>query len=78
MKKRERLEEIAVPTLVVWGTPDFAPLGARMREIVQRIPQVASVVMEGVAHLPGLEKPVEFNRAPLAFLESLPPEAAAP
>ena len=73
----ERLEEIPVPTLVVWGTLDFAPLGARMREIVQRIPQVASVVMDGVAHLPGLEKPAEFNRALRAFLASLPPEAAA-
>jgi len=71
-----RLEEIAVPTLVVWGTLDFAPLGARMREIAQRIPQVASVVMEGVAHLPGLEKPAEFNRALQAFLDALPPEAA--
>jgi pimeloyl-ACP methyl ester carboxylesterase len=74
----ERLEEIPVPALVVWGTLDFAPLGARMREIVQRIPQAATVVMDGVAHLPGLERPVEFNRALLAFLASLPPETPAP
>lgn len=68
----DRLAQIEVPTLVIWGTLDFEHLGSRMREVAQRIPGAQSVVIDGVAHLPGLERPAEFNRAVLAFLASLP------
>ena len=73
----DRLAQIGVPTLVVWGTLDFEHLGARMREMAQRIPGAQAVVIDGVAHLPGLERPAEFNRALLAFLASLPAERPA-
>ncbi len=71
----ERLEQIRVPTLVVWGTLDFEHLCGRMHELVQRIPGATSFVMDGVAHLPGLERAAEFNRALGAFVDALPPDA---
>lgn len=67
-----RLEEIRVPTLVVWGTLDFVHLHHRMRELARRIPNASSFVMDGVAHLPGLEAPATFNPAVAAFIEALP------
>ena len=67
-----RLSEIRVPVLVVWGTLDFTHIDARMRELVQRMPDARAFVMDDVAHLPGLEAPQPFNRALAAFLEALP------
>lgn len=63
-----RLAEIDVPTLVVWGTFDFAHFGPRMRELARRIKGARSVEMQGVAHLPNLERPQEFNAVVAQFL----------
>ena len=73
----ERLEAIRAPTLVVWGLLDFDDLCARMREVTQRIAGATPFVIDGVAHLPGLERPAEFNGAVAQFLSSVatPPTA---
>lgn len=68
----ERLETIHVPTRVLWGPFDFEHLCQRMHEVARRIPGASVCVIDGVAHLPGLERPAEFNRAVLTFLDSLP------
>jgi len=67
----ERLEQLRVPTLLIWGSFDFAHLGARLAEVARRIPGAQSVVMDGVAHLPSLERPDEFNRVVQSFLDRL-------
>ena len=67
----ERLEHLRLPVQIVWGTLDFAHLVTRMRELAQRIPGAQPFVMEGVAHLPGLEQPEVFNAALAAFLAGL-------
>lgn len=64
----DSLEEIRVPVLIVWGTLDFPHFGPRMRTLARRIAGAQSFVMEGVAHLPGLEQPAVFNAAVAAFL----------
>ena len=69
----ERLETIAVPTLVIWGPLDFESLGLRMRELVRRMPQATSFVIDDTAHLPSLEQPTAFNRELTRFLAGLPP-----
>ena len=66
-----RLEQLQLPTLVVWGTLDFQYLDTRMRELARRIPGAQSFVMDDVAHLPGLEQPARFNTAVGSFLASL-------
>jgi pimeloyl-ACP methyl ester carboxylesterase len=67
----DRLEEIGVPTLVVWGSLDFPHLRRRLIELARRIPGARSVEMDCVAHLPGLEAPDDFNREVAAFLARL-------
>lgn len=64
----DRLEEIGVPTLVIWGSLDFPHLRRRLIDLARRIPGAQSFVMDCVAHLPGLEAPEDFNREVAAFL----------
>jgi len=52
-----RLEEIAMPTTVVWGDRDV-PFGIETCEAVAaRIPGARTLVLAGLAHLPSLEQP---------------------
>ena len=64
----DRLEEIGVPTLVIWGSLDFPHLRRRLIEVARRIPGARASVLDCVAHLPGLELPEEFNSEVEAFL----------
>jgi pimeloyl-ACP methyl ester carboxylesterase len=64
----DRLEEIDVPTLVIWGSLDFPHLRRRLIELARRIPGARPFVIDCVAHLPGLEAPQDFNREVAAFL----------
>jgi len=66
-----RLEQIGRPTLVVWGNLDLPHLQERCELLVQRIPGAKRVVLEGTAHLPGLEAPERFNAALADFLQAL-------
>ncbi len=67
----ERLGDLRVPALIVWGTLDFAHIDARMHTLVQRMPHAKPFVMDDVAHLPGLEQPEVFNAAVARFLDAL-------
>jgi pimeloyl-ACP methyl ester carboxylesterase len=67
------LHRVQAPTLLVWGDLDFPHLQARCRTLAAQIPQVRCEVLPGTAHLPNLEQPERFNRALLAFCDSLPP-----
>lgn len=65
-----RLAEIRVPTLVIYGDLDEpGPIQAGGR-LAAEIPGARKHVMHGVAHLPNLERPEEFTRIVLGFLES--------
>jgi pimeloyl-ACP methyl ester carboxylesterase len=62
------VEQLRVPTLVLWGDLDLPHLQLRCQTLVQRIPGAQRVVLEGTAHLPGLEAPARFNTALAAWL----------
>jgi pimeloyl-ACP methyl ester carboxylesterase len=55
----DRLAEIGVPTLLIWGDLDFPFLQARSRRLTQQIHGAQGRAMAGVAHLPSLERPAE-------------------
>ncbi len=55
----ERLERLMMPVLVIVGTRDLPHQLARSRVIAARIPNGRLVELEGVAHLPQLERPVD-------------------
>jgi 3-oxoadipate enol-lactonase len=67
---RERLTEIAAPTLVLAGVEDEATPAADTDLLVQRIPDARRIVLEGAAHLANLERPAAFAGAALAHLEA--------
>jgi len=67
----DRLEEIDVPTLVIWGSLDFPHLRRRLIDLAGRIPGARPFVIDCVAHLPGLEAPEDFNREVGMFLDTL-------
>jgi len=66
---RERLPEIACPTLVVWGERDrLVPL--RDADVfVELIPNARKVIFEDTGHMAMLERPAAFNALLEGFLE---------
>jgi 3-oxoadipate enol-lactonase len=65
----DRLGEISVPTLILVGELDRP----EMREIAERleaeIPNSRRETIAGTAHVPNMERPEEFDRLVLEFLE---------
>lgn len=76
---RDRLPEIACPTLVVWGARDWIVPPSGADEFARLIPDARKVVFEDCGHVPMLEQPARFNRLLEEFLAEVPaaPEAAA-
>ena len=67
-----RLAEIRVPTLAVVGDLDM-PVILKIVELIEaQIPGTKKVVIPGAAHMLNMEKPQEFNKVVLEFLENLP------
>jgi 3-oxoadipate enol-lactonase len=64
----ERLEEIAVPTLVIDAADDIAPMHSIAAILAGRIPGARSAVIQHADHVVNLRQPEEFNRLLLGFL----------
>ena len=64
-----RLHEIRVPTLILTGDADIPDVHAHAGAIEAGIPNARRVVIAGVGHIMYLEKPEEFSRRVIAFLE---------
>jgi pimeloyl-ACP methyl ester carboxylesterase len=60
---RDRLDEIGVPTLIVWGRNDrVVPVPAAL-SYKKRIGDNAElVIFDNCGHVPQIERPVRFNR----------------
>jgi pimeloyl-ACP methyl ester carboxylesterase len=67
---RHRLEEIGVPTLIVWGRNDrVVPVPAAF-SYTKRIGDNAElVIFDNCGHVPQIERPVRFNRVVEDFLK---------
>jgi len=63
-----RVGEIRVPTLVIVGDLDVDHVQDAARVLSQEIVGARLAVMHGVAHVPNMERPDEFNRLVLDFL----------
>lgn len=66
-----RLAEVKVPTLVVVGEEDAPETIEIADALEQGIAGAKKVVIPGTAHHPNMEKPEEFNRVVLDFLNGL-------
>ena len=56
---------------MIAGDKDAPEIVASSRLLAAEIPGARLEVMSGVAHVPNMERPDEFNRIVLEFLESV-------
>jgi pimeloyl-ACP methyl ester carboxylesterase len=76
---RDRLPEVKVPTLIVWGEKDSIIPVRDANEFERLIPDSRKVVMEDTGHIPMAERPQAFNDVLVEFLaESGPAEKKEP
>jgi 3-oxoadipate enol-lactonase len=64
-----RLHEIHVPTLILTGDADIPDVHAHAGAIEAGIPNARRVVVAGAGHIMYLEKPSEFSRLVINFIE---------
>jgi pimeloyl-ACP methyl ester carboxylesterase len=64
-----RLHDIHAPTLVVTGDKDVRDIHEIAERLAAEIPGAERAHIAGAGHLPSLERPDEFDRVVLAFLE---------
>jgi pimeloyl-ACP methyl ester carboxylesterase len=74
---RDRLPEIACPTLLVWGNRDRIVPVADAGVFAALIPDARKVVWDDTGHVPMLERPERFNRLLADFLAEPPGEDVA-
>jgi pimeloyl-ACP methyl ester carboxylesterase len=63
-----RLDDLDVPTLVMWGDRDWSAGCDTAAAVADRLPRGEHCVIEGTAHLPQLERPSEVAGRISAFL----------
>jgi len=65
----ERLSDLSLPVLVIWGELDFPHIKQRCQYIVNTISTARGKEIPGTAHLPNLEKPEIINKLLQYFLD---------
>ena len=65
---RDRLPDIACPTLIVWGKEDMLVPVEDADEFERLIPNARKILMDDTGHVPMLERPVKFNDCLIEFL----------
>ncbi len=65
---RDRLEEIKLPVMIVWGMDDWVISAAAALSYHRRIPHSRLEIFEHTGHVPQLERPARFNRLLDEFL----------
>ena len=66
---REKLAQIAVPTLLLAGSDDKVAPASVMQRMAEKIPKAEFVLLEGCGHLGPMDQPDPFNAALLSFLQ---------
>jgi pimeloyl-ACP methyl ester carboxylesterase len=67
----ERLGEIAMPTLVLVGDRDRPEMLAIADRLATEIPGAKRATIADTAHVPSMERPVEFDQLVLGFLSEI-------
>jgi len=65
----DRLGEVEAPTLVVIGAEDVPDIHAIADKLASEIPGARRATIENAAHVPSMERPEEFERLVLGFIE---------
>jgi pimeloyl-ACP methyl ester carboxylesterase len=59
---RDRLEEIEIPTMIVWGMDDWMIPSVAALSYHRRMPHSRLEIFERTGHVPQMERPARFNR----------------
>lgn len=66
----DRLEEIRVPTLIIWGAQDRLLPVAHAHLAAKRVPNARLHIFDPCGHVPIIERAQEFNALVIAFLSN--------
>jgi pimeloyl-ACP methyl ester carboxylesterase len=66
-----RVTEVGAPTLLLVGDEDFTALIDRHEHLSEEMPNAFAAVLEGVAHIPSIERPELVNSMLLEFLDAI-------
>jgi pimeloyl-ACP methyl ester carboxylesterase len=66
-----RVEAVSAPTMLLVGEEDFSALIDRHEHLSETMPNSFAAVLEGVAHIPSIERPDLINRMLEEFLDAL-------
>jgi pimeloyl-ACP methyl ester carboxylesterase len=66
-----RLSDIGAPTLLIVGAEDGRTPVEESERMNRALPDSWLKILKGAGHLANVEKPAEFNRAVLAFIDSV-------
>lgn len=69
---RPLLPSVSAPTLIVWGERDSLIPLSHAWEMREGIPDARLAVLRGACHNPMVDRPADFNRLLLRFLEGEP------
>lgn len=72
----ERLDEIEIPSLVIWGEDDLTLHPTSFSRLIERLPNGTGHALPGCGHQPHIGKPELVNRILLDFFQSLPVDYA--
>jgi len=67
----QQLHNVHAPTLVIAGALDDPQILRAADAMAEGIKGARKVIIPGAAHIPSMEKPAEFNRIVLEFLEEV-------
>jgi pimeloyl-ACP methyl ester carboxylesterase len=67
----DRVANLTMPTLLLWGELDFPHVKERCRYIATTMPLAQARELAGVAHLPSLEQPQQVNELLETFFSDL-------
>lgn len=66
-----RIAQVNAPTLLMVGDEDFTALIDRHEHLSEEMPNAFAAVLEGVAHIPSIERPELVDSMLLQFLDAL-------
>ena len=73
-----RVDAVTAPTMLIVGDEDFTALIERHEHLSETMPNSFAAVLEGVAHIPSIERPDLINRMLEEFLDALAGEDLEP
>jgi pimeloyl-ACP methyl ester carboxylesterase len=74
---QQRLKELRMPTLLIWGRHDHIFPAAHAQEALLQLPKGRVEIFEDSGHTPQMEEPDRFNRLVLEFLREPDRESGA-